>query len=526
MIRIAICDDEAYMSDIIGKMVSGFFHRKNMDIEKNFTKMMERLFLSLQDAGEANLLVQKGYESRIVSFDDIVFCEVIDRKVYLHLASSEVVDFFNSYVIGIVQILTGFYYFTRFLQKKAGAFAYLMFLLCAIAVITFLPGGSIIEFLGYALLLIASGIFICHADGKAVILYAALTIAIMQFSYGIVDSLTSILYPQISPVHPKVVGLAFMVLGNVALLLAVFCYHMVCRYFSYFETLKKPHVLLVLISILMIFFMGEYIGSIIYGSVVTDNRGIVVYTNHYQLLVIQVLGMASLFCIMFTYKKLLENARLNTELSLLEQEEHSLNLYVEEARTRYEKTKSFRHDVKNHITVIKELLQRGQPEQALSYMEDMEGMAEELAFPCSTNNPVADILLGNKLGLAKSMGIDVRCSLSLPHPCLVRDIDFGIILSNALDNAICACKHIEGGSEKYIRVMGRIQGDFIFLEVENSFQGDDKFREGTGLSNIKAVAEKYHGTMSAKTQGTAFVLSVLLIMPQQPGDIAQQPGKA
>lgn len=95
MIRIAICDDEAYMSDIIGKMVSDFFRRKNMDIEKNFTKMMERLFLSLQDAGEANLLVQKGYESRIVSFDDIVFCEVIDRKVYLHLASSEVVDFYD-----------------------------------------------------------------------------------------------------------------------------------------------------------------------------------------------------------------------------------------------------------------------------------------------------------------------------------------------------------------------------------------------------------------------------------------------
>lgn len=95
LIRIAIRDDEAYMSDIIGKMVSDFFRRKNMDIEKNFTKMMERLFLSLQDAGEANLLVQKGYESRIVSFEDIVFCEVIDRKVYLHLASSEVVDFYD-----------------------------------------------------------------------------------------------------------------------------------------------------------------------------------------------------------------------------------------------------------------------------------------------------------------------------------------------------------------------------------------------------------------------------------------------
>lgn len=170
MIRVAICDDEKYMSDIIEKMVSDFFHRKNMDIaimqfssgeelleydkridilfldiqmkhldgietakrlrehefkgflifvtilkemvfhsfevqaydylvkpieETRFEKMMERLFLSLQNASESNLLVQKGYESRIVPFEDIVYCEIIDRKVYLHLESSEVIDFYG-----------------------------------------------------------------------------------------------------------------------------------------------------------------------------------------------------------------------------------------------------------------------------------------------------------------------------------------------------------------------------------------------------------------------------------------------
>lgn len=44
-----------------------------------------------------------------------------------------------------------------------------------------------------------------------------------------------------------------------------------------------------------------------------------------------------------------------TELSLLEQEEHSLLQYVEAAKERYEKTKSFSHDIKNHITVVKNL---------------------------------------------------------------------------------------------------------------------------------------------------------------------------
>ena len=41
------------------------------------------------------LLVQKGYERIIISFDEIVFAEIIDRKVYLHLTTSEVVDFYD-----------------------------------------------------------------------------------------------------------------------------------------------------------------------------------------------------------------------------------------------------------------------------------------------------------------------------------------------------------------------------------------------------------------------------------------------
>ena len=43
------------------------------------------------------------------------------------------------------------------------------------------------------------------------------------------------------------------------------------------------------------------------------------------------------------------------------------------------------------------------------------------------------------------------------------------------------------------------------------------YREGhgQGLRSIAAVAEKYHGAISVKTQGAAFVLHVLLIIPRQ-----------
>ena len=63
--------------------------------EKQFGKTMERLYASMQNASEDSLLVQQGYERRIVPKDEIVFCEVIDRKIYLNLASGEVVDYYE-----------------------------------------------------------------------------------------------------------------------------------------------------------------------------------------------------------------------------------------------------------------------------------------------------------------------------------------------------------------------------------------------------------------------------------------------
>ncbi len=453
-------------------------------------------------------------------------CRQGDESCFLHmggLGMADYMDFFSEYIMGSMEMLFGFYFFSRILHKKVRFHFYVLFAVCVIAVIHFVPAGTVAVFAAFVLLLTASGIFICQSDWKSAVIYAALVVEIMQLCYGIVKPLLSVVYPLTSAFDRNVIGIAFMLSGElVSLLLTGVCCQIVWRYFSGDETIEKHYMFLLFIPVLMIFIMDEYINSAIYSCVVTDSSSISLYTNHCQMLVIQLLGIASLFCILFSYKKLLQNFHLSKELSMLEQKEHSLKQYVEEVKNHYEKTKSFRHDIKNHIAVIKRLLQNSKSEQALQYIEDMEDMAEELSFPCSTNNPVVDILAGNKLGIAKNMGIDVCCSLVLPYPCSLRDIDICIILSNALDNAICACKKMDAGAKKYIHVSGRIQGDFLMMEIENSFQGKGMLQKGTGLSNIKTVTEKYHGAMSVKIQGTVFILSVLLIIPRHFEHILQQ----
>ena len=454
---------------------------------------------------------------------------------------AEYLDFFNIYILGVMETFFQLYFLAKILKKKMWTPFYFLFAVGSVITNEFIPSGTIIGFVVFVLLISICGAFACHANFKDSILYATLTTEIMMLCSGIVNSLMSLQYPWLPAFFHEAGNIAVMLICEAASsLLSVFCYCIVYRYFSRDDlypvdalcpadapdtAMGMQQMFLIFVPILMIFIMSNYIKAIEYDfqfEILVDKGPAEHLFSHGQMLSMYFLGLASLFCILFSYKKLQQNFRLSTELSLLEQQEHSLNQYVEEAKTRYDRTKSFRHDIRNHIAVVKKLLQGGKLEEAVSYIEDMDDMAEKMSFPCSTNNPVVDILVGNKLGIAKSMGIDVDCSLLLPYPCSLRDIDICIVLSNALDNAIRAVKSLGTATEKYICVSGRLQGDFLMMEIENSFRGNGAFKKGTGLSNINAVAEKYGGAMSIKTQENVFVLHVLLIIPQHSESSTQQ----
>lgn len=60
-----------------------------------FVRTMNRLISSVRDKRENRLLIRRGAEWDIIPFADIVYCEVMDRKVYIHLKDSEVVDYYD-----------------------------------------------------------------------------------------------------------------------------------------------------------------------------------------------------------------------------------------------------------------------------------------------------------------------------------------------------------------------------------------------------------------------------------------------
>ena len=435
-------------------------------------------------------------------------------------------DFFSIYVMTSLEIFMNFWFFIEFLQKKVKPIYGILFTGLWVAVLEIFNLQGIWAFLVFIVLLIVAGKLLYRADFGSVVLYAVVTVEITVLCFGLCNSLSYTLFPVVFENNPVIFGFIFEWGGNIfAFMLAVLCYRGIQQCCTCDETASRKYIFMILMPALLIFLAGEYINEDVYGNTVTiEKDGLMSGVNSCQMLFMQVLGAVSLFCILLAYKKLAESFKRDKEAALLEQQAHSLGQYVKEARLRYEKTKSFRHDIKNHITVVKELLQNQKTEAALQYVEGMENLTADLSFPVSTNHPVLDILLGNKLGIAKENQIEVRCSLEVPYPCGISDIDFCIILGNALDNAISACSRIDKGKQKYIHMTGKVQGDFLLMEIENSYSGRRMIRSGTGLTNIRAAVGKYHGAVGIRTEGEKFMLSILVIIPQQSESISQQVG--
>ncbi len=435
-------------------------------------------------------------------------------------------DFFNGYVVGSLEMFVCFYFFTVFLQRKVKPMYYVLFVVCGMVLLAISKAEGIFALFVCIILLMAAGKLFCKTSFASAALYAVVTVEIMNLCFGVFNSLSCILAPIVFEENARWCSFIIMAAGSIlALMLSVLCYRAIQRCCVGDEVIGGKYVFMILMPALLIFLISEYINEAVYGNTVTiEGNGSLHGVDPYLMLPVQILGIASLFCVMTAYKKLAEGFRLNKEVALLEMQARSLNQYVSEAKLRYEKTKSFRHDIKNHITVMKELLENKKQEEALRYIEEMQDLTTDISFSVSTNHPILDILIGNKLGIAKNSRIEVQCFMLIPYPCGISDTDFCIILGNALDNAISACNRMGNEKQKYIRVTGKVQGDLLFMEIENSYNGRKNIQSGTGLANIRMVAEKYQGAVEIRTEGEVFVLSVLVIIPQRLERISQQMG--
>ena len=165
------------------------------------------------------------------------------------------------------------------------------------------------------------------------------------------------------------------------------------------------------------------------------------------------------------------------------------------------------HDFKNHMRTLNGMLENGSP--AKKYVEDLLSVSYEQAKLCHSNNDVINSVINCKIEEARDENIPFEHYVMLSSPVYLSSVDICAILANQIDNAIEACKRINNGKERSIKVKIWQKEAFLFFKVTNTAPGnpfdekkelkssktDNTDMHGLGVKNIMRTVSRYGGTL-------------------------------
>ena len=213
----------------------------------------------------------------------------------------------------------------------------------------------------------------------------------------------------------------------------------------------------------------------------------------------------------------------------LEQMQNSLNLQVHQAvreieamRESQNKTRAYRHDLRHHLQYLSACLENGQYTQAQPYIRSISDEIEASRVTVYCENEAANLIFSSFAGRAAAKGIPLSIHAELPHALPLTESDLCVLLSNALENALNACRRRaeQIGESGGIEVQTYEKSGKLFLQVVNDCVDTVRFEHGIPVSNqpghgigvrsICAIAERYGGIYSFAVQNGRFLLRVSL----------------
>lgn len=211
----------------------------------------------------------------------------------------------------------------------------------------------------------------------------------------------------------------------------------------------------------------------------------------------------------------------NADRKIAAYQRELIDIHYREVDTMYKKMRGWRHDYRNHISVMKNLYRQGNFDELGEYLDMLETDLSTVDTVVKTGNPVADAILNSKLNLAMSKGVPVKTSVHIPMRLSIPELDLCVILGNLLDNAIDASLTLPQG-ERMVRIYMDIKETHLYISVTNlckskkmtkvngrflSRRGDG---HGFGLIRIDNIVEKYGGYVNRNSEDGAFTTEILL----------------
>lgn len=230
------------------------------------------------------------------------------------------------------------------------------------------------------------------------------------------------------------------------------------------------------------------------------------------------LGVYLLFLYLFYVigRESARNLRLTEENHVLAVESHR----YEQLRNYLEKTRTLRHDFRQHLRVISGLSEAGELEELRAYLRQCSGeLAEERVTLCAS--PAVDAIAAYYDAAARRADISISWQLDLPQKLPLPEADLCMMLGNLLENALRA-SHALPPEQRRVQVICRmLSPGMLGLIVENRYDGVLRRRggkllstshpgSGVGLLSVQTAVDRYQGRLSLETEDHTFRVNILL----------------
>jgi len=230
---------------------------------------------------------------------------------------------------------------------------------------------------------------------------------------------------------------------------------------------------------------------------------------------------AAIFRLYLSLSKEKELQKYNT---VYEQQIELCNQHMREKEAVMLRFRNARHDMKQHLIVLLNMLEHQETEQAADYLRKQVHMdALEDNGISRTDNIVVDSLVNAKYSVALKAKINFTADIHIPMQLSYSGADLCILLGNILDNAIEASRKIPE-EQRNISFFMKYESNVLILTVRNAFDGklrknrdgrmislkEEPVNHGIGLESVRKVAEKYHGSVVTEVKQNIFIIKVIL----------------
>ena len=263
-----------------------------------------------------------------------------------------------------------------------------------------------------------------------------------------------------------------------------------------------------------------------YYTIVADD--IVTMLNHetIPLLLVILMGWAAYTSIFLSLNNLQREYSLKDENQLMKSEQEYLRLYAKSMTERIqlmdEAAQQYRiasHDRRHFSNMLLGLLKQERFSDAMVLLEKQTHVTI-LSNRIFSNNTVLNAALTYYVSMAEKAGIRTEILLDLPSELPLDEVEFAMVISNLLENAIHGCLEISDDVEKYIRCTCHTAGRLL-MEIENPCSLNVRLDEeglpvaqseqhGTGTRSVQMILRKYNGELLYRIEDGVFRVRVLI----------------